>query len=53
MYGILIPCYSDAALPEFMTLCINRMWEDLVKKDFNLGTLKNDTNNVVFQLCIE
>ena len=30
----------------------NRMWEDPAKKDFNLGTYKNDTNNLVFQLCI-
>ena len=31
----------------------NRMLEDPAKKDFNLGTHKNDTNNLVFQLCIE
>jgi len=31
----------------------NRMWEDPAMKDFNLGTHENDTNNRVFQLCIE
>ena len=50
MSGILIPCLSDAALPEFMVLCIRQ--QDVrgppSKKDFNFGTHKNDTNYFVF-----
>jgi len=54
MSGILIPFLSDAALPEFMALCIRQQDErDQAKKDFNIGTHKNDTNNLVFQLFIE
>jgi len=48
MSGILIPCLSDAALPEFISLCI---WSQNVKGPsdvwFNEGT-HNYTNDYVF-----
>jgi len=56
MSGILIPCLSGAALPEFMALCIRQ--QDVrgppSKKDFNLGTHKNDTlsNNLFFGVAV-
>ena len=53
MSGILIPCQSDAALPEFMALCIRQQDVGPSQEGFQFRDPKNDTNNLVLQLCIE